>query len=163
MHGLRYLSPFPYTTWPKARYQKIPRTISYYFCTMTNLTNIWHRPEHPWKSHSWIFAYHLPYLRSCCLVTWQREVKLCKVSDGTKVVGKCLRNFLIPCFGLDCVCEWRNIPLTVCKKYTTFSTEQIIALWSVKKIFPESYDFAATGEGINGCWLVLHTKERKTM
>jgi hypothetical protein len=39
------------------------------------------------------FAYHLPYSRSRCLVTWQREVKLCKVSDGTRVVGKCLRIF----------------------------------------------------------------------
>jgi hypothetical protein len=29
------------------------------------------------------------------------------------------------------------------KKYTTFSTEQIVALRSVNKIFPESYDFAA--------------------
>jgi hypothetical protein len=34
------------------------------------------------------FAYHLPYSRSRCLVTWQREVKLCKVSDSTRVVGK---------------------------------------------------------------------------
>jgi hypothetical protein len=40
------------------------------------------------------FAYHLPCLRSRCLVKWQREVKLCKVSDGTRVVGKSLRNFL---------------------------------------------------------------------
>jgi hypothetical protein len=30
------------------------------------------------------------------------------------------------------------------KKYTTFSTVQIVALQSVNKIFPESYDFAAT-------------------
>jgi hypothetical protein len=29
------------------------------------------------------------------------------------------------------------------KKYTTFSTERIVALRSVNKIFPESYDFAA--------------------
>jgi hypothetical protein len=29
------------------------------------------------------------------------------------------------------------------KKLTTFSTERIVALRSVKKIFPESYDFAA--------------------
>jgi hypothetical protein len=29
------------------------------------------------------FAYHLIYSRSRCLVTWQEEVKLCKVSDGT--------------------------------------------------------------------------------
>jgi hypothetical protein len=29
------------------------------------------------------------------------------------------------------------------KKYTTFNTERIVALQSVNKIFPESYDFAA--------------------
>jgi hypothetical protein len=29
------------------------------------------------------------------------------------------------------------------KKYTTFSTERIVALRSVNKIFPESYDIAA--------------------
>jgi hypothetical protein len=75
---------------------------------------------------------------------WQREVILCKVSDGTRVVGKCLRNFLIRCFRSDYVWDWRNIPQTVRKKYTTFTTEQIVALRSVNKIFPESYDFAAT-------------------
>jgi hypothetical protein len=31
----------------------------------------------------------------------------------------------------------------VCKKYTTFSTKQIVALRSVNKISPKSYDFAA--------------------
>jgi hypothetical protein len=29
------------------------------------------------------------------------------------------------------------------KKYATFSTDRIVALRSVSKIFPESYDFAA--------------------
>jgi hypothetical protein len=71
-----------------------------------------------------------------------------KVSDGTSAVGKCLRNFLIPCFVSDCVWEWRNIPpkharFFMRKKYTTFSTVRIVALRSVNKIFPESYDFAA--------------------
>jgi hypothetical protein len=33
---------------------------------------------------------------------------------------------------------------TVRKKYTTFSTKQIVALRSVNLIFPESYDFAAS-------------------
>jgi hypothetical protein len=78
------------------------------------------------------------------LVTWQREVKVCKVSDSTTVVSKCLRNFLIPCFESDFVWKWRNIPLTVRKKYTTFSTERIVALRSVTNIFQESNDFAAT-------------------
>jgi hypothetical protein len=119
---------------------KIPKTFSYHFRTITNLTNIWHRTEQPWKSHTWTFDYHLPFSRSRCSVTWQKEVKHCKVSDGTRVVGKCHRNFLIPC----CVWEWRNILQTVCKKYKTFSTERIVALRSVNKIFPGSYNFAAT-------------------
>ena len=75
-----------------------------------------------------------------------------KVSDGASAVGKCLRNILIPCFGSDCVWEWRIIPQTlrvflVRKKYTTFSTVRIVALRSVNKIFPETYDFAATFNG----------------
>jgi hypothetical protein len=36
------------------------------------------------------FVYYLSYSRSRYLVTWQREVKLCKVSDGTIIVGKVL-------------------------------------------------------------------------
>jgi hypothetical protein len=60
---------------------------------------------------------------------------ICKVSDGMSAVEKCLRIFLIPCFGSDCVWEWRNtsLPETVRKKYTTFSTVQIVALRSVIK------------------------------
>jgi hypothetical protein len=30
------------------------------------------------------------------------------------------------------------------KKYTTFSTERIVAVLSVNKIFPESYEFTAS-------------------
>jgi hypothetical protein len=37
---------------------------------------------------------------------------ICKISDGT-IVGKCFRNFLIPCYGSGCVWEWRNIPQMV--------------------------------------------------
>jgi hypothetical protein len=36
-HGLGCISPFPYTTWPKARYQKILRTFTYYTRTITNI------------------------------------------------------------------------------------------------------------------------------
>jgi hypothetical protein len=42
------------------------------------------------------------------------------------------------------------------KKYTNFSPERIVALWSVNKIFPESYKFAAKLFGIidsNCCFL----------
>jgi hypothetical protein len=34
---------------------------------------------------------------------------ICKVSDGTRAAGKCLKNILISCFGSGCVLEWRNI------------------------------------------------------
>jgi hypothetical protein len=73
---------------------------------------------------------------------------ICKVSDDTRVVGKCLSNVLIPRFGSGCVWNWRkNTPnrarFFVRKKYTTFSTDRIVALRS-NKIFPESYDFAAS-------------------
>jgi hypothetical protein len=55
---------------------------------------------------------------------------ICQVSDGMRVVGKCLRNILIPCFGSGCVWEWRKMPpnrahFFVRKNYTTFSTEQL--------------------------------------
>jgi hypothetical protein len=68
-----------------------------------------------------------------------------KVSDGTSAIGKCLRNFLIPCFGSDCVWEWRNIPQTV-RVFSCARNIQLLALYealrSVNKISPESYDFA---------------------
>jgi hypothetical protein len=38
---------------------------------------------------------------------------ICKVSVGMRVVVKCLRNNLIPCFGAGCVWGRRNIPQTV--------------------------------------------------
>jgi hypothetical protein len=43
---------------------------------------------------------------------WMKS-DICEVSDGTGVVGKCLGNILIPCFGAGCVWGWRNIPETV--------------------------------------------------
>jgi hypothetical protein len=93
------------------------------------------------------FCYYFLYSRSRCLVTWQREVKLCKVIEDTRVVGKCLRNNLIPCIGSGCVPEWMNIPQTVRKKIQNFNTKWIVALRSVNKIFPESYNFAASRNG----------------
>jgi hypothetical protein len=35
-------------------------------------------------------------------------------------------------------------PKPCAKKYTTFSTERIVALWCVNEIVQESYDFAAS-------------------
>jgi hypothetical protein len=129
----------------QSKVSKIPETFSYY---MYSLTIYW-----PYKYlTSSRAALKVPHLNFSLIIwhirdldVWSRgkEVKLCKVSDGTRVVGKYLGKFLIPCFGSRCVWEWRNIPQTVRKKFTTFSTERILALRSVNKIFPESYDFAA--------------------
>jgi hypothetical protein len=85
------------------------------------------------------FAYPLPYSRSPCLVTWEREIKFCKVSNGTRVVGKCLTNFWHFDFG-QVAYRNREIYPKPCARNT-----QLLALneSSVNKIFPESYDFAA--------------------
>ena len=50
----------------------------------------------------------------------------------------------MPYFWSGCVWESKNIPQTVRKKHTNFSTNRIVALRSVNRIFPESYNFAAT-------------------
>jgi hypothetical protein len=68
-----------------------------------------------------------------------------KVSDGTRIVGKCLFDTLLwvrLCMGMEKYTPNRA-RFFVRKKYTTFSTERIVALRSVNKIFPERYDFAA--------------------
>jgi hypothetical protein len=81
---------------------------------------------------------------------------ICKFSDGTRVVGKCLRIFfdtlllVRSCMGMEKYTPYRA-RFFVRKKYTTFSTERIVALRSVNKIFPESYDFAANPDP-NGSW-----------
>jgi hypothetical protein len=55
-----------------------------------------------------------------------------------------------------CMGKEKYIPQTVRKTYTTFSTEQIVALRSFNKIFPESYDFAVGASlqliGVNSRW-----------
>jgi hypothetical protein len=119
-HGLRYISSFPYKTWPKARYQKIRKTFSYYSRTITNLTNIWHRPEQPWKSHTWIFRLSFAIFEISMFGHVAKESQAFKVSDGTRVVGKCLRNFLIPCFGSGFVWEWRNYTLNRAQEIHNF-------------------------------------------
>jgi hypothetical protein len=53
---------------------------------------------------------------------------ICKVSDGTKVVVKCLRNIYLA-FGAGCVCGWRNIPQTV----HVFSCARNIQLLALNK------------------------------
>jgi hypothetical protein len=47
------------------------------------------------------------------------------------------------CMGMEKYTPFRA-RFFVRKKYTTFSTERIVALRSVNKIFQESYDFAAS-------------------
>ena len=83
---------------------------------------------------------------------------ICNVIDGMRVVVKCLGYILIPCFGAGCVWGWRSTGYTlnrayffVRKKYTTFSTERIVALRSLNKIFPESYNFTANVNHTHDC------------
>jgi hypothetical protein len=148
MHSLGYIFPFPYTTWPKARYKKIHKLFTYYFCTITNLTKFDFPLPHDQTSRSrlWQMISENSSMGLSRLLWTMSDI--CRVSHGTRVVGKCLGNFFIPCFGSGYVWEWRNIPQTVSKKYTTFNTERIVALLSVNKIFPQSYDF----EGITCLW-----------
>jgi hypothetical protein len=54
-HGLGHISPSQFTNCPKVRYQDNPNIFIYYYCTITNLTNILHHPKQPWKFHTWIF------------------------------------------------------------------------------------------------------------
>jgi hypothetical protein len=90
---LGYISPVPNTASPNARYPNISKTLNYYSRNITSLTNMWHCPEQPWKSHTWIF----------CLSFAIFEISMfghvIKGSDGRRVVGKWHRNLLIPCFG----------------------------------------------------------------
>jgi hypothetical protein len=72
---------------------------------------------------------------------------ICKISDDTRVVGKCLQIFFETLLWVRLCMGMENTPIHarffVHKKYTTFGTERIVALRSVNKILPESYDFAA--------------------
>jgi hypothetical protein len=84
VHSLGYIYPYPYITWPKARYQKIPKTFSYYFRSITNLTK---------------FNFPLPRDQTSRSRIWQMISEnssvglsrllwtisdICKVSDGTR-------------------------------------------------------------------------------
>jgi hypothetical protein len=114
------------------------KTFDYNSRTIIKLTNIWHHSEQPWKSHTWIFRISFGIFEISMFGHVTKGSQTFWGSDGMRVIGKWHKNVLIPCFGADYVLEWRNIPQTVYKKNTTFSTERIIALRSVDKIFPES-------------------------
>jgi hypothetical protein len=121
---LGYISPFPYTIWHKGRYQKIPKTFSYCAHTITNLII-----QSSLESHTLeFFAYHLPYLRSRCLVTWQREVKLCKVSEDTRVVGKSLRNFWYLTLGQ--VVKYTPKPCARSTQLLALNKSELSGLWT---------------------------------
>jgi hypothetical protein len=87
----------------------------------------------------------------------------CKVGDGTRFVGKCLRDFFYTllwvrlCMGME-KCTPNRARFFVRKKYTTFSTEQIVPLRSVNKIFPESYNFAANSEESKHLYILAHNR-----
>jgi hypothetical protein len=63
-------SPFLYTTCPKARYKKNRKTFTFFSRTITNLINIWHRSEQPWKSHNLNFSPIIYHIRD--LHVWSR-------------------------------------------------------------------------------------------
>jgi hypothetical protein len=74
-----------------------------------------------------------------------RETKT--LADSARWIGGCTHT-PSPSFGLTKSQKTKNKNKkkereTVRKKYTTFSTERIVALQSVNNIFPESYDFAS--------------------
>jgi hypothetical protein len=127
-------------------YLKIPKTVIYYSCTITNLTKF----DFPLPSDQTSRSQKPQMIGENSSVGLSKLLwtmsDICKASDGTRALlhcsrYKCLSNILIPCFGEGCVCFF------VCKKYTTFSTERIVALQSVDNIFPESYDFATKENG----------------
>jgi hypothetical protein len=89
----------------KARYQQILKTFFYYSRTITQLTDIWYRPEQLWESRTSIFCLSFAIFEIPMFGHMTKEVKLWKVSDGTKVVRKCHKTFLIPCFGSGCIWE----------------------------------------------------------
>jgi hypothetical protein len=67
---------------------------------------------------------------------------ICTVSDGTRVEYFDTLHWGRLCMGMEKYTPNRA-RFFVLKKYTTFSTERIVALRSVNKIFPGSDDFAA--------------------
>jgi hypothetical protein len=85
-----------------------------------------------------------------------------KVSNGMSAVGKCQKFFDTLLWARLCMGMEKYTPnrarFFVRKKYTTFSTVRIVALRSVKKIFPESYDIAAKQKSIfHQCWSEVKT------
>jgi hypothetical protein len=133
-HGLGYISPFPYTTWSKARYQKIPKTFTYYFCTISNL---------------WKFDFPLPRDQTSRSRIWQMINEnssvglsrllwtisdICKVSGGTRVVRICSTNFF---YTLLCVKFCMEMEKCTPNRARFFSAQEIYNLkhWT-KRSYP---------------------------
>jgi hypothetical protein len=77
-----YICPFPYTTCPKTRYQKFPKTFNYCSPIITNLTNIWDRPEQPWKSNTWIFRLSLSIFHILMFGPCTRNTQLLALNES---------------------------------------------------------------------------------
>jgi hypothetical protein len=61
---------------------------------------------------------------------------ICKVSDGTRVVGKCLWNFLIPCFGSGCVYGNEEIYPKLCEVFFRATISQLeIPYYNLSPVF----------------------------
>jgi hypothetical protein len=101
-HSFGYISPFPYTICPKARYQRIPISFTYY------------------SYHNYLYTkFDFPLSRDqttisrICRMMHEKfkcgtfeaaldDVRL-RLVMNTRIVVKCLRNILIPCFGANCI------------------------------------------------------------
>jgi hypothetical protein len=119
-HGLGVYFSIPSHNLAQSKVSKISKTFTYYSRTISNLTK---------------FDFPLPRDQTSRSRIWQMISRLLwmisdirKVSGGTSAKGKCRRNILIPCFGSDCVWEWRNIPQTV-HVFSCARNTQLLALY----------------------------------
>jgi hypothetical protein len=123
-HSLGYISPFPYTTWPKARYQK-NSYVSYQLFSCHHCLTKFDFPlsrDQTLRSRIWQIISEKFKCGTLRLLRTMSDIY--KVSDGTRVAVKCPRNILIACFGAGCVWGWRNIPQTM----HVFSAQEIYNL-----------------------------------
>jgi hypothetical protein len=83
---------------PKQGIKKFPNTFTYNSRTITNLTKL----DFPLPCDQTLKSRIWQMLSKKCGTFWLLWTKS-DICDGTRVVGKCLMNMLIPCFGTGCV------------------------------------------------------------
>jgi hypothetical protein len=86
-HGLALISPFPYTTWRKARYQIIPKAFTYYSLIITNFTKLYFPSlrDQTSRDRIWQMIRENSSVGLAKLLWTMSDI--CKVSNSTKVVG----------------------------------------------------------------------------